>query len=343
MRPRTDTGIPPQKDRADCITVFKRFSAFRLGRLVQHRQNYITANCFDSQREPFSHLTVGGRQQLGYDDRKNFWEKQNSVNILTESSAKALLEATEINYAEFYRLYTNVPKIQHHDEPGVLRLSSEQPADYLNTVLRTMFDNGTASNRIQKIMAEYKSQRVSVRWHVWPNSRPADLSAQLDGLGLRHTRNIPCMALDLATIILPEAGVNGLEITLADDLPSLYEWMTPVAYDLFFCLAYEMGLPDTSPVLHFLARYKGEPAATASIYLGAGVAGLYDVATMPEVRERGIGTALCARALQTVRNMGYRYAVLQSSKMGYRIYQRLGFQQIGYLVHFNWYDFYEDY
>lgn len=265
------------------------------------------------------------------------------MNILTDSSTAALLDATEINYAEFFALYTNVPHIQRHDEPGVLRLSSSQPADYLNTILRTTLENGHADSRIHEVMASYKAQRASVRWHVWPNSQPADLANLLDGHGLHCTRSIPCMALDLAAMNVPPDPIDHLEMTLVDDLPALYEWMSPVAYDLFFCLAYEMGLPTTAPVLHFLARYQGEPAATASIYLGAGVAGLYDVVTMPEMRERGIGSALCTMALQTVREMGYRYAVLQSSKMGYRIYQRLGFEEIGRLLHYNWYDFYGDF
>ncbi len=265
------------------------------------------------------------------------------MNILTDSSTETLIDATEINYAEFFALYTNVPHIQQHDEPGVLRLSSSQPVDYLNTVLRTTFENGNAANRIREIMVGYKSQRASVRWHVWPNSQPADLTALLDEHGLHCTRSIPCMALDLAELNTSAQPIEHLEMTLVDDLPTLYEWMSPVAYDLFFCLAYEMGLPTTTPVLHFLARYQGEPVATASIYLGAGVAGLYDVVTMPEVRERGIGSALCTMALQTVRDMGYRYGVLQSSKMGYRIYQRLGFEEIGRLLHYNWYDFYGDF
>ncbi|MBI5931626.1 MAG: GNAT family N-acetyltransferase [Chloroflexi bacterium] len=265
------------------------------------------------------------------------------MNILTNSSTEALLDATEINYAEFFALYTHVPHIQHHDEPGVLRLSSSQPVDYLNTVLRTTLENGTASSRIREIIAGYKTQRVSVRWHVWPNSQPANLTTILDQYGLHCTRNIPCMALDLATMPPPDHLIDHLEMAQVDDLAALYEWMSPVAYDLFFCLAYEMGLRSTAPVLHFLARYKGEPAATASIYFGAGVAGLYDVVTMPEVRGRGIGGAVCTMALQVARQMGYRYAVLQSSKMGYRVYQRLGFTEIGRLLHYNWYDFYGDF
>ncbi len=265
------------------------------------------------------------------------------MNILTDSSTKTLIDATEINYAEFFALYTNVPHIQQHDEPGVRRLSSSQPTDYLNTVLRTTLENGNAAHRIQEIMAGYKSQHASVRWHVWPNSQPTDLTVLLDDHGLHCTRSIPCMALNLHELKPPTQRIDGLEMALVDDLPMLYEWMSPVAYDLFFCLAYEMGLSTTAPVLHFLARYRGEPAATASIYLGAGVAGLYDVVTMPEMRERGIGSALCTMALQSVREMGYRYGVLQSSKMGYRIYQRLGFEEIGRLLHYNWYDFYGDF
>lgn len=265
------------------------------------------------------------------------------MTILIDASAAALHEATEANYAEFFTLYMQVPHIQQRHECGITRLTSRNPADYLNTVLRTQAENGIAATCIHEIMTDYKTRRTSVRWHVWPSSQPSNLTDLLDGEGLRCTRDIPCMALELSKIAPLELSVSDLEIEQIADLGMLYDEMYSVSYDLFFCLAYEMGLRSTSPVLHFVARRNGEPAATASVYLGAGVAGLYDVVTMPHMREKGIGTAICTAALQKARDMGYQYAVLQSSHLGYRIYQRLGFEEIGRLLHYNWYDFYGDF
>jgi GNAT superfamily N-acetyltransferase len=59
--------------------------------------------------------------------------------------------------------------------------------------------------------------------------------------------------------------------------------------------------------------------------VGAGVAGVYWVYTVPEARKQGIGTALTCRVLQEARSQGHRLAILQASAMGQSVYQRLGF------------------
>ena len=40
--------------------------------------------------------------------------------------------------------------------------------------------------------------------------------------------------------------------------------------------------------------------------------------------------------LYEARNLGYRVGVLQSSDMGFRVYQRLGFAQYCRMDHFYW-------
>jgi len=76
--------------------------------------------------------------------------------------------------------------------------------------------------------------------------------------------------------------------------------------------------------------------ATSTLFLGAGVAGIYNVATVSEARGQGIGANLTVLPLQQARAMGYRAGVLQSSAMGFGVYRRLGFQQLCAMDHFYW-------
>jgi hypothetical protein len=48
----------------------------------------------------------------------------------------------------------------------------------------------------------------------------------------------------------------------------------------------KMGLDF--PVRNYLGYFNGEPISTSTVFYSAGVAGIYDVATLPEARGRGL-------------------------------------------------------
>ena len=77
--------------------------------------------------------------------------------------------------------------------------------------------------------------------------------------------------------------------------------------------------------------YLGRKAvATSMLVNGAGVSlsGVYAVGTLPNERGQGFGAAITVKPLLDVRQQGYRFAVLFSSRKGYSVYQRLGFREV---------------
>ena len=55
-------------------------------------------------------------------------------------------------------------------------------------------------------------------------------------------------------------------------------------FDDLFELELSLGIHSKQEYIRFLGWWKGSPVATSALYLDAGVAGIYYVATLPEAR-----------------------------------------------------------
>ena len=78
-------------------------------------------------------------------------------------------------------------------------------------------------------------------------------------------------------------------------------------------------------IQYFSIEHEGDVAATSMLFLAAGLAGIYCVATREEHRKRGLGAHVTAEALRIAGALGYRVGVLQSSSAGHPVYVGLGF------------------
>jgi GNAT superfamily N-acetyltransferase len=90
---------------------------------------------------------------------------------------------------------------------------------------------------------------------------------------------------------------------------------------------------DNAPVWDGFMSYVGYvddvPVSTTSIVSGAGVIGVYNVATLPGSRRRGFGEAVMRHALEEVRReLGVERVILQSTPAGLALYERMGFRTV---------------
>jgi GNAT superfamily N-acetyltransferase len=99
---------------------------------------------------------------------------------------------------------------------------------------------------------------------------------------------------------------------------------------LFSDLSFEL------PLRHYIGLQKGKGVAASQLFLGAGVAGVYCVGTVPEARRQGIGAAMTLAALRDAPALGYRAGILHSSALGSPVYQRLGFREFCRMSKFEW-------
>lgn len=85
-------------------------------------------------------------------------------------------------------------------------------------------------------------------------------------------------------------------------------------------------LIDIANCIPLLLYYKEKPAATAMIYCGSSVAGIYAMSTKHEFRRLGLGKAIVNECLAIAKESNLNYAVLYASKDGQQLYESMGFE-----------------
>ena len=78
----------------------------------------------------------------------------------------------------------------------------------------------------------------------------------------------------------------------------------------------------------YVGEAGGETGVTGVGVTLLGTTAVFSVATLPEQRRRGFGTAVTARAVADGLASGATWAWLHSSETGYRVYERLGFRTV---------------
>jgi ribosomal protein S18 acetylase RimI-like enzyme len=85
---------------------------------------------------------------------------------------------------------------------------------------------------------------------------------------------------------------------------------------------------DVPGIAAFTGWLDGRAVASAFGYTAGGTVGVYNVATVQDARRRGFGGALTRRAIADGVERGATVAILQTSRMGRRLYESLGFREI---------------
>jgi predicted GNAT family acetyltransferase len=211
------------------------------------------------------------------------------------------------------------------------------PFPFFNNVFHSRFSESDVDEGIKQTVAKYQQRNVPMFWWTGPATTPDNLGTHLLANSLSHGFTAPAMAVDINSV----ADVDHLACTTIEEVvnsAALREWchvMCPVyefpefAWEPWFKMLSHLGVSTGSEYRHFLARVNGKAVATASIYFSDGVAGVSCVATLPEHRQQGIGTAVTLAALQVAKSKGYNIGVLFASPMGESIYRSIGFEEYG--------------
>jgi GNAT superfamily N-acetyltransferase len=219
-------------------------------------------------------------------------------------------------------------------EDGFLRYVTGEPHPLGNiAIVRDAHDPATTRAAAEPLLAITAPAAVLYLREVDPAVEGA-----LCAMGFSRALTLPAMAVSidaLAPVVLP-TNCRWQRATAED--AAEYTSLLASCFELPEGLARRFS-PETigadpaidAPIQWFAVRDNGRMVATSMIFLADGLAGVYNVTALPEVRGRGIGAFATAQALREASKLGYAVGVLQASAAGYPVYRKLGFEDFGML------------
>jgi len=258
--------------------------------------------------------------------------------------------AMEANIAEEVNCFgRGLPGGEVHENAELTWFYTGRP--YLNSVTRTHLasdDEAYANQKITEMIDYYSRRNSDFAWQVNLHTNPTNMGTLLEARGFTPIIHHIWMAQDIQKLNESFSSLPNLTIQEVRDAEELRTFMniSMRGFDTLESLAqtyYDnylaIGFGPNASWHHFVGYLDKEPVADASVLLHAGVAGIYGVATIPEVRQLGIATQMTLHALREARTLGYRIAVLVPSDMGMNVYKRIGFaeynQSIIYSLSYN--------
>ena len=259
---------------------------------------------------------------------------------LTPASTAVAVEANLFSLFDHLKTWR---RLELHDDGTCCWTLSHLPYPLFNSVVRARFAPDAADAAIDERIRACADRNVPMLWWTGPSTTPLDIGERLERRGFLLEPALG-MVGDI-DYISAQPSSTVIDVQAVCDPATMATWSRVLCHafgapqtfgEAFADLAAAIGLGTSSPFRHFLGFLNGEAVATCSLFLGAGVAGIYDVGTLPERRRRGIGGAITRAAVADAAAAGYRTAILQSSAVGAAMYRALGFNEVCAIGQYVW-------
>jgi len=256
-------------------------------------------------------------------------------DMITDIASKSAIAAHIENFVAFWSCYGSAPGGEFHNTPEMTYFISGIPYPLFNGVLRANIT--TTETAIKALVERLNVRRVPAFWWQGPTTEPGNLADILARHGFVFAGNTPGMAVDLQTVLWDRPLPAGLQVKLVNDAELLTSYLRTLAassgiplslHDMLLKVETGGVAMSGAELWRYVGFLNGVPVATSAMVLYAGVAGIYAVSTLPEARNKGIGSALTIVPLRHAVERGYRIATLQASEMGLPIYEKIGFKTV---------------
>ena len=238
-------------------------------------------------------------------------------------------------------LSSRSPRAEKFSGKGIRASSTGIKVPLLNLVLGCNFPAGTSEANIEAEVRAVKEffARRDVPWYWWMNNKPSptNIGEILKQQGFVTDDNpLPTMIAPIAQDIsaLPSYPED-IQVWRAESIEDLKHasMIRRIAFGFtenealtYFEDMSSDWLDDSSRARLFLAGIeKPTPVSIGAVIHGAGIPGIYVMATLPEYHRQGYGKAILHKLLIEAESFGGDYIALTASEAGFGLYSQFGF------------------
>ena len=258
---------------------------------------------------------------------------------LTQASETELAAAVEENVFAMFHGMTQVLDGELEENARLGRYHASPSSPIFKGVFQARLAPDEADAAIDETIEWFKARNAPFFfWWTGQDTRPGDLGERLEAHGFAvFEKDAPAMVADMDQLNWNNPRPPQLRLDPVADDKQLMQWKQVFieAFDIpefagqaWVDATHAVGIGRT-PWHLLLGTLNAEPVCCGLLSCGAGVAGLLGLGTLPAFRRQGIGSAMQLERLRIARELGYRYAVLFASEMGYSPYLKLGFRDTG--------------
>lgn len=172
------------------------------------------------------------------------------------------------------------------------RTQSTVPHPLFNNILKTNFEDDK-QNLVRALIQDYQNLNLPFLWRVWDTDTPEDIGRTLLENGAEKIQSATLMAIDLETFHPLSDILPGLTIRPVRNKrdASNFTKCSLAAFEipeLLSDLITEIIEKQDRNLENFVGYMNGQPVSTSTIFYGNGVAGIYNVGTLPEFQGTGL-------------------------------------------------------
>ncbi len=248
-------------------------------------------------------------------------------------SDKAFLRRFDRNIiGKFSYLPSHIKSMEVSRSNDLVLVDSCLPCDMFNILC---CDGAVELSIIHENINRFRSKKLPYAFWLGFEGEPSWLETELQKLGLITEEMEWAMACDLSKY---QEQINPFDIRKISnkdgirDLVSVMKEIFPEhehsAIEAFYHQSESILLSVDSKLTFFVGYESAKPVSIVSVYFDIGIASIFDLIVLPEMRGRGVGKLMTLKGMQEAKAKGFDRCILTATNDAKFLYNKLGFVDV---------------